>query len=391
MIHKIISLFSGGGFLDLGFINQGFQIEEALEIEPYFIRAYNYGMSTYFDKSDNYYIKNNLIEHRDIQRPTDVSSTIEQKRLKDSYKDITGLIGGPPCQDYSVGGKNGGIEGERGRLIYSYFKIVQDLNPGFMFFENVEGLYKTKRHRESFDAFVEDIKNEGYYVYHDLLNVLEYGYAQDRSRIALVAFKKEIIDTLILNGYNYSNDNQYLKFSDDNNLVFKWPKPLFKTPKALEWPKKWNFGSKRRIVQDENIKRLTVKNAFEGLNSKTPNQDEYFQPKSTKFKTVEEGNTDRKSFKRLHRYRYSPTVAYGNNEVHLHPTEERRLTVREGLRLQTVPDEYILPKSMPLTPKFKLISNGVPTAKAELIAKEIRRTLENYHNTIKNDILNKPS
>ena len=173
-----------------------------------------------------------------------------------------------------------------------------------------------------------------------------------------------------------------MKFSGDDNLVFKWPKPLFENPKALDWPKRWNFGSNRSIVQNENIIRLTVKNAFEGLNSKTPNQDEYFQPKSTKFKTVEEGNTDRKSFKRLHRYRYSPTVAYGNNEVHLHPTKERRLTVREGLRLQTVPDEYILPKSMPLTPKFKLISNGVPTAKAELIAKEIRNTLSNYYNCI---------
>lgn len=378
MVHKIISLFSGGGFLDLGFINQGFQIEEALEIEPYFISAYNHGMKTYFNKSDNHYIKNNLIEHKDILRPTDVSCSIEQKRLKENHKGISGLIGGPPCQDYSVGGKNGGIEGERGRLIYSYFKIVQDLNPGFLFFENVEGLYKTKRHRVSFDAFVEDIKNEGYYVYHDLLNVLEYGYAQDRPRIALVAFKKEIIEKLISNGYNYNTDNKYLKFSDDNNLAFKWPKPLFEAPKKLEWPKKWNFGSNKIINQDENIKGLTVLNAFEGLNSKTPNQNEFFQPKSTKFQTVEEGNTDRKSFKRLHRYRYSPTVAYGNNEVHLHPTKARRLTVREGLRLQTVPDEYVLPKSMPLTPKFKLISNGVPTAKAELIAKEIRRTLDNY-------------
>lgn len=90
---------------------------------------------------------------------------------------------------------------------------------------------------------------------------------------------------------------------------------------------------------------------------------------------IEEGDTNRKSFKRLHRLKYSPTVAYGNNEVHLHPTLPRRLTVREALRLQTVPDEYILPAEVPLTHKFKLISNGVPSAKAELIAKEIRRTL----------------
>lgn len=384
MVHKIISLFSGGGFLDLGFINQGFQIEEALEIQPYFIRAYNYGMTSYFNKSDNYYIKNNLIEHKNILRPIDVSCKYEQQRLKENYKDISGLIGGPPCQDYSIGGKNGGIEGERGRLIYSYFKVVQDLKPGFLFFENVEGLYRTKRHRKSFDAFVEDIENEGYYVWHDLLNVLEYGYAQDRPRIALVAFKKVIIDTLVDKGYRIEKDNYILKSSDENNFVFRWPKPIFEKPKTFGWPKKWNFGNNKKLNLNEDMKKLTVINAFKGLNFKTPNQTEFFQPKSIKFETVEEGNTDMKSFKRLHRYRYSPTVAYGNNEVHLHPTKARRLTVREGLRLQTVPDEYILPADMPLTPKFKLISNGVPTAKAELIAKEIRKTLENYHNAVNN-------
>lgn len=78
----------------------------------------------------------------------------------------------------------------------------------------------------------------------------------------------------------------------------------------------------------------------------------------------------------MHRYRFNPTVAYGNNEVNLNPTEPRRLSVREALRLQTVPDEYVLPKGVSLTHEFKLISKGVPTAKAGLIAREIRRTLE---------------
>ena len=132
---------------------------------------------------------------------------------------------------------------------------------------------------------------------------------------------------------------------------------------------------------------MTIIGAFEGLTKNTPNQNEYFRPKSGRFQLIEEGDTNRKSFKRLHRYRYSPTVAYGNNEVHLHPTEPRRLTVREALRLQTVPDTYVLPGNMTLTAKFKMISNGVPTKKAELIAKEIRRTLLNYETIIQNGTL----
>jgi DNA (cytosine-5)-methyltransferase 1 len=377
-IFPILSLFSGGGFLDIGFINQGFQISEAAEINPHFISAYNAGMKSYFSKSNNSYIKDGLVNHFPIQYPVDASCKKQQIRLQKEHAGITGIIGGPPCQDYSVGGKNGGIEGERGRLIHSYLDIIKRVKPKFLFFENVGGLYKTKKHRKSFDVFVRELEDNGYYVWHDLLNVLNYGYPQDRPRIALVAFQKKICKKLEKAGYFLKFDNEILNFSQCEKLVFKWPKLVFKNPKALDWPSKWEFGNDIKEFNLNEHSRLCVESVIGDLTDEVPNQTEYFNPKSLRFTQIDEGDTDRKSFKRLHRFKYSPTVAYGNNEVHLHPTKARRLTVREGLRLQTVPDQYILPSDMPLTPKFKLISNGVPTAMAELIAKEIRRTLENY-------------
>ncbi|MEC7264455.1 MAG: DNA cytosine methyltransferase [Bacteroidota bacterium] len=377
-VFNILSLFSGGGFLDLGFINQGFQVVEAVELEPNFIKAYNFGMESYFNNSENYYVRNKLVCHFNISRPIDASCGKEQSCLKDKYFGITGIIGGPPCQDYSIGGKNGGIEGERGKLINSYFKILKEVKPDFLFFENVEGLYKTGKHRKAFDSFVKDIENSGYFVWHDILNVLEYGHPQDRPRVALVAFRKEIIEALVGAGYKLEKNNQLLKYDDSDKFVFRWPIPKYKNPKSKMWPKKWKFGNNISDYPLNGHEELCIYSIIKDLNESFPNQKEHFKPRSKRFNEVDEGDTNRKSFKRLHRYRYSPTVAYGNNEVHLHPTEARRLTVREGLRIQTVPDEYILPSEMPLTPKFKLISNGVPTAKAELVAKEIRRTLINY-------------
>lgn len=379
-IYKTLSLFSGGGFLDIGFINNGFQIDEAIEIEPYFVEAYNNGIDSYFKKTKNRYIRNGLIKHNYILKTTDASSIVEQDRLKVEYEGVDGIIGGPPCQDYSVGGKNAGIEGEKGRLIYSYFEIVRKVQPKFLFFENVGGLYKTKNHRKSFDLFVKEIEDLGYEVWHELLNVLDYGYPQDRPRIALVAFRKEIIETLITKGYVVEKNNEVLKNNQSDNFVFNWPQKKHNNPKKYNWPKEWDFKNNKVQNTTKKQSKLCVAFAFEGLTDTTPNQLEFFKPKSDKFSSISEGDTNRKSFKRLHRYRYSPTVAYGNNEVHLHPTEERRLSVREGLRLQTVPDEYILPSNIPLTAKFKLISNGVPTAIAELIATEIRRTLQLYYN-----------
>ncbi len=99
-----------------------------------------------------------------------------------------------------------------------------------------------------------------------------------------------------------------------------------------------------------------------------PNGLDAFNPKSIKFTSVPEGDVSGKSFKRLHRWRYSPAAAYGHNEVHLHPTEPRRLTVREAFRIQTVPDTYAFPQDMPLSHKFKMIGNGVPVKLARAIA-----------------------
>lgn len=91
---------------------------------------------------------------------------------------------------------------------------------------------------------------------------------------------------------------------------------------------------------------------------------------------VEEGDDSRKSYKRLHRWRYAPTAAFGNNEVHLHPYRARRISVSEALAIQSLPKEYELPQEMTLTSMFKGIGNGVPYLAAHEIAKSILNFLK---------------
>jgi DNA (cytosine-5)-methyltransferase 1 len=88
----------------------------------------------------------------------------------------------------------------------------------------------------------------------------------------------------------------------------------------------------------------------------------YFKPRAglSKFQVIAEGDDSKKSFKRLHRGRYSPTVCYGNNEVHLHPCLPRRISVAEALSLQSMPSTFVLPPDMTLSAMFKTIGNGVP-------------------------------
>ncbi|XQK39965.1 DNA cytosine methyltransferase [Escherichia coli] len=94
-----------------------------------------------------------------------------------------------------------------------------------------------------------------------------------------------------------------------------------------------------------------------------------------RFQSVEEGDDSKKSYKRLHRWRYSPTAAYGNNEVHLHPYKPRRITVAEALAIQSLPKNFELPGDMTLSNMFKTVGNGVPYIAALGIAQSILQHL----------------
>ncbi len=131
-------------------------------------------------------------------------------------------------------------------------------------------------------------------------------------------------------------------------------------------------------------KELTVQYWFDKNDVENhPNGKDHFISRAglAKMQVVDEGDVSRKSYKRLHRWRYSPTVAYGNNEVHLHPFKPRRLTAAEALALQTLPKDFILPKEMTLSDKFKTIGNGVPF----VMSKAIATTISEYLNKLIED------
>ena len=165
----------------------------------------------------------------------------------------------------------------------------------------------------------------------------------------------------------YDNETFNEKYQD----IFKNIKDL----KQIKWPTTAEFNENSIMECPTDIPReLTVQYWFEKNDVENhPNGKECFVPRSgiTKMLSVAEGDDSKKSYKRLHRWRYSPTVAYGNNEVHLHPYKARRLTVAEALALQSLPKNFSLPPKMSLTDKFKTIGNGVPFMLSSGIAKTI--------------------
>ena len=364
---KIFSFFSGSGFLDLGFEKAGYEIELVNEFQPNFMRAYKYSRKVMNLPKPTYGYFN-----IDVNDFLGVRKSELEGYIKDARKDgsLVGFIGGPPCPDFSIAGKQRGKDGENGKLSLSYVRLIISMTPDFFLFENVKGLWRTKRHREFFEELKGMLHVAGYDTTERLTNSLEYGAPQDRDRILMFGIHKNIIEDV------------YHGKLDIN--TFPWEKYLLYNldeVKAMPWPKTDPYIENSKTECPEGIpENLTVEYWFEKNHvTDHPNANDYFQPKAGKAKmeVIAEGDDSKKSYKRLHRWRYSPTVAYGNNEVHLHPYKTRRLSAAEAMALQTLPAEFSLPNDMTLTDKFKTIGNGVPFVLANGIAKTIRDFLKN--------------
>lgn len=365
----IFSFFTGAGFLDLGFEDAGFTPLMANEIDKNFSRVY-------------------LYSHEQMNRPLpkfglqtgDVCAYLEHEakkkelasRLRIAKKkcDLIGFIGGPPCPDFSVAGKQAGSTGKHGRLSQVYIDLICTNKPDFFVFENVKGLWKTAKHRAFFDGVVKQVKSAGYAVDYRLINALEYGAAQDRERIILVGVKKSLCKGRI-------------DKTDGHMVGFPWDKFIrysMKMIHAIHWPTAEPFveNGQREIPQGV-PRELTVQHWFEKNDVEHhPNTNDYFIPRAglVKMQTFAEGDDSRKCYKRIHRWRYSPTAAYGNNEVHLHPYKARRMSVAETLAIQSLPKEFVLPPDIPLSAKFKTIGNGVPYVAAKGIADTLKAFLK---------------
>jgi DNA (cytosine-5)-methyltransferase 1 len=365
-LPPIISFFSGAGFLDLGLFRAGFQIAWSLEKDPQFCMAHDHGFRSYFESTSRFGTPPFINCVDDIQQKGPNAIRREAFGLTAVSADF-GLVGGPPCPDFSVGGKNRGQLGDRGRLTRVFVERICELEPQFFLIENVKGLISTRKHRDFLFAELWKLEQKGYAVDHRVLNALDLGVPQDRERLFIVGIKRSLVKKLYSRVIRKGQRNW-----------FPWPAdPRFAGAKTrFQWPTTSPFGAvpiKPQGIPEELLVGPLVMDQEEI--ARLPNGTEGFEPYSEKFKQIAEGDDSRKCFKRLHRYRYSPTAAYGNNEVHLHPALPRRLTVREALRIQTVPDSFALPPELTLSAKFKLTGNGVPVELARHIGLAIVRFL----------------
>lgn len=366
---RIYSFFSGAGFLDLGFETEGFFIDFVNEYNEAFLEVYKYARKNMNFKEPQYgYYCGDINDLLKGKRKKELLSYINADRKKE----MIGFIGGPPCPDFSVAGKNKGITGENGRLTNSYKKVILLYQPDFFVFENVKGLWNTKKHREEYDKIKRSFSRKGYVCVDKLVNSLEYGVPQDRERVILFGIKYNLINQdkntarkILKSNFNWGTIKKY---SLEKINKINWPVTSMFVPDG-------NLEPPNDIIKELTVEYWFRKNDVYNHN----NANDYFEPRSKKrFDTILEGDVSKKSFKRLHRWRYSPTAAYGNNEVHLHPYKARRLSVSETLAIQSLPKDFVLPKTISKSEMFKTVGNGVPYLLSKGIARNIKKFIESY-------------
>ncbi len=136
---KIISLFSGCGGLDLGFIQAGFKLVFANDNDNVVWETFEKNHSVPIDKRSLFDIKSREIPEAD------------------------GIIGGPPCQSWSLAGEMRGAKDERGQLFYEYIRVLKDKKPKFFLAENVPGIVSST-HLPEFKRIIKKFSSVGYEV-----------------------------------------------------------------------------------------------------------------------------------------------------------------------------------------------------------------------------------
>ena len=193
-------------------------------------------------------------------------------------------------------------------------------------------------------------------------NALDFGVPQYRKRVFIVGLRKDLFPNMITTEPTLANVC---------SMSFNWPTPRYSNAdSSYNWPTDNPFGATVEKPVDVPYD-LCVQKCLDGA-EELPNGLEILEltKNAESRKEIHEGDTKRRSFKRLHRFRYSPTTCFGNNEVFLHPYQNRRISVREALRIQGVDDKYVWEKDR-LSAKFKVIGNGVPVNLANAIANSV--------------------
>jgi len=350
-----IDLFSGAGGLSLGFEQAGFDIAAAVEIDPVHAAVHKYN----FPKCNT------------------ICKDITELSAEDLYSstDIDVIVGGPPCQGFSLIGKRD-IDDPRNDLVFQFMRMVREIRPKYFVMENVAGLTIgiAKRFLEDVIA---DIEMYGYKIVdpYQVLNAKDYGVPQSRQRLFLIGYRydqlkpqyplehneKPTVQDAI---FDLPNIDDYSELMESDQLIYS-VNPVSTYAKILHGSlmDSGDFSYSRKWDQSVLTGCLRT---------------QHTQKSVDRFKATTEGETEPISrFLKLNPLGICNTLRAGTDKTRgaytsprpIHPRDNRCISVREAQRLHSYPDWFRMHSTK--WHGFREVGNSVPPYLARAVATQI--------------------
>ncbi|MEN5253489.1 DNA cytosine methyltransferase [Alcaligenes aquatilis] len=320
-----VSVFCGGGGLDLGFTAAGFKPLFSSDVVPIYCETIN----------------NNLGGH--IAEPHDITELSGLAVVSRVGSNVDVVIGGPPCQSFSILGSRKSTTDPRGQLVYEYARFIKEIAPRAFLLENVPGILTINKGADWKELLTFFERETGYHIQWTKLNAVWFGVPQYRQRVVVVGFRDE----------------------EDYNR-FNWPTQLYS--ESWSEPDLGLLHPRQAMLAFEDVSHL-------------PNHilRKHGERVSTRYSSVPPGGRDRKDHTdRVHPNRPSGTVLVGSGagggRPFIHPFEHRHITVREAARLQSFPDWWDFAGGP--TAAYRQVGNAVPPLMAKVLARQIETALK---------------
>ena len=323
---NIIDLFCGAGGLSLGFSKEGFNVLLGADFSERALKTY----------SKNH--PNSKILNKDMKEITEeeIKGIIENKK-------IHGIIGGPPCQGFSMAGKRQPND-PRNSLFMEYVRLIRKLNPDFFIMENVRGILsmKNEQGQKVIEIIINEFKKiEGYKVGLFSINAADYGVPQKRNRVFIIGYKKKYNFTFPKKTHS-KKGRELKKWKGLNKILL----PKNKVDKKYFYSQKLINGFLRR---DKNNKRRKMGFGWQFLDHNEPSY------------TISA---------RYYKDGAEALVKYNNS---FKEGSIRRLTPKECALIQSFPKSFKFEGTD--NEIYQQIGNAVPPLMAKKIAGTIKKSL----------------
>ncbi len=361
-MRTVVSLFSGGGGLDLGFMSEGYKILWAIDNTPNAVQTYRHNIGDHIICEDINRIDPQSIPHADV------------------------VIGGPPCQSFSLAGKRQ-TEDARGRLVWKYIDIIAAIKPRAFVFENVTGLQsaKNKAGQKILPLLMDAFREIGYTISFQVLNAADYGVPQRRKRVIIVGLRGQ-------DAFQFpkpTHDEQGLllkKYVSVEEALSDLPSASEKENVRLDYicdpcneyqrcMRSTHGVTDHSVPQMSELDKYIVKHVKPGGNYMDIPSD----VNSARIQRLQKDGGHTTCYGRLDPSKPSYTInTYFNRPnvgCNIHYAEDRLITVREALRLQSFPDSYELVSSSKQG-KNLIVGNAVPPLLGKAIARQLKDYLE---------------